>query len=204
MEAVLAEVGEAEGGIFSGDAIGLGGEQAGDRGRGGEDDRGVEFVGNDVLEVDGGAAVGVGLLEGGGGFAGGAFEAAHVALDAGELGKDGGVILLAEGVFERGDVERFGAEQEEAGEGHLLEEVEFMGRGGLEVGEEFFAEAEVGILNVSGKLVDGIGGEAVAESVAADGEFTGRGFWTGGSLGILAVGFDLILAGHDGLRDKGI
>ena len=84
---------------------------------------------------------------------------------------------------EAGGFERPGALETPAIDGHGFDEVEFVGRDGVEavdvVGDQFVEF----VLRFAGED-DGLGCEAVGEAVAGGDEFAAWGFGAGGFLGV--------------------
>jgi len=112
-----------------------------------------------------------------------------------------GVLALEFGAeVAEAEVEQAGLDAAQAGEtpgghDHLLDEEIFGGSGGVMLGFEGF-EQLAELLVIFGGEDGGLGGEAVAEGIEADG---GAAFWSSGSrgeLGVPAVGVDLFLGGH--------
>jgi len=89
------------------------------------------------------------------------------------------------------------AAQAPCGHRHLLDEQGFGGAGGLVFGEKGVEQ----FLEFVGIFVgenSGLGGEAVAESVEANGSATFRSARAGTELGVATIGVDLALGEHRG------
>jgi hypothetical protein len=114
---------------------------------------------------------------------------------------EGGRVLVAR-QLRYADIEQTGFEgahaaQAPGGHGHLLDEQGFGGSGWLVFGEKG-VEQFLELVRVFVGEDDGLGGEAVAKRVEADGGATFGSARAGRELGVVTIGVDLTLGEHRG------